>query len=777
MKKRILAFVTAILMSANTVLAADGFWLSGELEASVRDVYGELGKDVEWDAETKTVSVDDNIFISADGITANGEDLGGNGHIIGGRMYAPAELLAKSLGADYTENDESAEISFDGKKAVVSPNEESESGWKYGGGKPWVDSNLKENIDKNVSLKDDFNMAVNADWMLKTEIPADSMRYMKEFGEDDIINDNIKKLLTDKTLTGKDAEIVQSYYAALLDWDARESLADDVKADIEQIEDISSLDELNDYLLYTDEETKYPYSPYIQTLIDIDIKDTAKYVFIANEPSLILGDSAEYDEMSDYGEKIYEGKKQLVEKIMARYGYTKEQADEYYEDAIDFDALMAPAIFTNDEQNSPDIFGKIYRYTTYDELYKAAGEYPLKALVEGSGLGGSKKVVEATPGYTAQIGKIYIEDNLDIIKANLIINDVLASAAWTDKASLDDYYDYVKSVAGIEAPSYEKYAVSMVRSAFSDIIAKLYVEKYTDERVKQEVTELCHEIIGEYKLMLSENDWLTEETKKKAIEKLDCISLNVAYPDKYKDYSSLDLKGKDLDDILEKLVEYSMEEEKSNINGTVDRTYWSDGIDPLDLNACYEAYNNSVIILLGEIMAMYDPSQGDEDLYAGLGVIIGHEISHAFDPSGAQFDKDGNLNDWWSDSDRAAFKAKTQKLIDYFDKVQPYTGCSYSGDFVQGEAVADLGGMKCILKICEKKENFDYDKFFRAYASSWATLSRPETEDYLVMVDEHPLHYLRVNTTAAQFDEFVKTYDIKPGDGMYITPEDRFGVW
>lgn len=777
MKKRVCAFITAVLMSANTVFAADGFWIGGELNASVRDVCEELGKAVEWDAESKTVSIDGNASISEDGIAVNGETLGGAGQLINDRMYAPAELLAKSIGAELVSNDEGSVISLNGAQSVINTDAEAESGWKYGGGRPWVDSNLKENIDKDVSLKDDYNMAVNADWMLKSEIPAGYSRFMKELDADIKINTQIKKLYTDKSLKGKSAELVQSYYAALLDWDAREKLSEYIKDDINEIEEISTLDELNDYLLYTDEDNKYPVSPFISIGVDVDIHDSSNYIFLVDAPGLILGDSAEYDEMSDHGEKIYEGKKQLVEKIMARYGYTKESADAYYEAALDWEALTAPAIFTSEEQNSPDILDKVYKYTTYDKLYKAAGSYPLEAMAEGMGFDGSRVVAEATPGFAEQIGKIYNADNLEIMKAELIVNNVLGAATSTDKASLDDYYAYVKSITGMDAPSYEEYALNTVKSSLITPTVQLYVEKYGDEKIKQEVTQLCREIIDEYKLMLTENDWLTDETKKKAVEKLNSISLKVAYPDKFTDLSMLEFAGKDLYDISNELYNYAMEREKSRINSTVDRSNWDDGISPLVVNAGYDALTNSIFIFLGEIIALYDPSQGEEALYAALGTTIGHEISHAFDPTGAQFDKDGNLNDWWTAEDNAAFKAKTQKLIDYYDKVQPFAGCEYSGDHVQGEVVADLGGMKCILAICKKKENFDYDKFFRAYASAWATTSTGEFEEYLVVMDEHPMHYLRVNAVVQQFDEFIKTYDIKEGDGMYMAPEDRFLVW
>ena len=179
-----------------------------------------------------------------------------------------------------------------------------------------------------------------------------------------------------------------------------------------------------------------------------------------------------------------------------------------------------------------------------------------------------------------------------------------------------------------------------------------------------------------------------------------------------------------------------------------------------------------------EILAFYSADSSKERLYATLGAsTIGHEISHSFDVSGSKFDKDGNKKDWWTDEDRAAFEKRSAKLIEYYDNIIPYEGGTYSGKFIRDEAIADMGGLQCILRIAKKHKNFDYDTFFREYARSWAHLTTPYNEYILVISDQHPLSYLRTNVTLQQFDEFLDTYDIKEGDGMYLAPEDRIKVW
>ena len=161
----------------------------------------------------------------------------------------------------------------------------------------------------------------------------------------------------------------------------------------------------------------------------------------------------------------------------------------------------------------------------------------------------------------------------------------------------------------------------------------------------------------------------------------------------------------------------------------------------------------------------------------GIGTIIGHEISHAFDTDGSQFDKDGAIADWWTDKDYAAFQARTAKLAAWYDGFIPCEGVTYSGKQVQCEAIADMGGVKCMLGIAAGQAEFDYDAFFRQYAISWRAQMLPSHLYILIARDVHPLNYLRVNATLAQFDAFVDFYGIQEGDGMYIAPENRVAVW
>ena len=247
-------------------------------------------------------------------------------------------------------------------------------------------------------------------------------------------------------------------------------------------------------------------------------------------------------------------------------------------------------------------------------------------------------------------------------------------------------------------------------------------------------------------------------------------------PDDLEDYSDLKLKGRSLYEDYGRITDYYYKQDIARINQKVNKDAWY--MSTLETNAFYDAGNNSINILLGILGGeFYQDDMSEEELYSGIGMVIGHEISHAFDPTGAQFDAKGNYANWWTDEDRAAFDARAQKLIDYFNSITAFDGKKVSGKNVQGEAIADLTSLQCMLRLAKEKKDFDYDQFFRHYASIWRCYSTVQYENYRMKQDPHPLAYLRVNAMVQQFEEFYQTYHVTSGDQMYLAPEKRLTVW
>ena len=260
-------------------------------------------------------------------------------------------------------------------------------------------------------------------------------------------------------------------------------------------------------------------------------------------------------------------------------------------------------------------------------------------------------------------------------------------------------------------------------------------------------------------------------------QQLDNMRINAVYPDKWIDYSGLKLKGLSFLDCMKAIDAYNRKLMQSHTNGKVDKELWS-GEELLIANAYYMPPENSINIIPGLLdKPFYYEGMSQEALLGGIGCVIGHEISHAFDTQGAQFDKDGNMNNWWTKADYASFQKRASKLIAYYDSITIWEGLQAQGELVQTEAIADMAGVKAILKYAESLPNFNYKEFFEAFATVWRRIMTPEADYWYTFNDVHPKACLRTNVTVQQFEEFYKTYDVKPGDNMYLAPEDRILVW
>jgi putative endopeptidase len=279
--------------------------------------------------------------------------------------------------------------------------------------------------------------------------------------------------------------------------------------------------------------------------------------------------------------------------------------------------------------------------------------------------------------------------------------------------------------------------------------------------------------------MLSENSWASKETIDYAIKKLDAIDINAAYPDKWTDYSGLSVEGDTVLGAIKDIVEYKHSLDMEKPGREVDKECWADDVNILDCNAYYNPSNNAIYICLGMMQEPFFTSKmSTEELYASVaGFWVGHEISHSFDANGARYDAEGNLRDWWSEEDKAEFRSRIEKLDAYLDEIVPFGDYHVTGKSIDTEMLADITGLQCALKMAEDEKDFDYDAFFREFASLNAAIIYYSEELSILQQDTHPLNYLRTNVSVQQFDEFYETYDVKEGDTMYLAPDERVAVW
>ncbi len=650
-----------------------------------------------------------------------------------------------------------------------------------GGGKPWIDSELKENISEDTPTdpKDDFYLYVNKDWILANEIPAGYPRWT-HFDERDLeVKDQCIKLLSDDSLKGHDAKLIRTYNDLILDWDARNAAG--VSGIKDMYEDILAVKDTKDLTgLLTDPERSYMLFSFadIGTTVGLNDPDTCMAGVVT--PSLILRDSAEYKNRTELGDMYYGYNKEMFTYLAQKMGMSREDAEKCFENAIEIETALSDNIYTLREQNSADYLDRINNEMSLAETVALAKVFPLGEMIASRGYDYDGPFIVNRPDYFKKLDELYTDENAEGLRDLVLVRYLLNSSGDLDKETYDKGNELVSSYFGISgAMPDDEMACSRVRSMLPASMQKVYISKYGSDEDKQKMTDLCQEVIDTYREMLSENEWASDEVKAQAIEKLDRITIHAAYPDKLRDTSDIDLAGCSLIEANRKLARIEKEHDRKLLGMKKDKEMWAEGFDILSCNAFYDPNDNTINMTIGMMgEPFYNSNMSTEELYASIvGFWVGHEISHAFDSNGSQIDAQGRLRDWWTPEDKEEFNRRIDRMDDYLDGIIAFGVKHFIGSNIDTEMVADITGVQCALRMASKVEGFDYDRFFVKNAELYAGVSTYSSELSVLLQDSHPLDYSRVNVPMQQFEEFYETYDIKEGDNMYLAPEDRLLVW
>ena len=645
-------------------------------------------------------------------------------------------------------------------------------------GSPWVDYILRENLEtvkaRPETPKDDLYLYANFDWAKNTEIRPGYTSESSFDAVDDEIREMCMDVLTDDSLQGEDAALVQGLYKACLDWDSRNALGlEPIQKIVDRILAVSSLDELTALFCDRDAET----GQFFGFGADTGLNDPETYLLTIGAMGLMLGDSAEYVERTEMGERIEAAYRMVAAKMLPKLGFAEEEALEMLDRALALETELAEGIMSSAEKMSPDYIQRINNQMSPDEAYALCENFPMSTIIDAWGYGAAESCLVTQPAYFEKLDAIYTEERLEDLKNYLLVGTAVGNLSILDRDCYELSIESSNMISGSTGsmPD-EEVAYAIASGALMVPMGRAFLEKYDSTQMKEDITRICQECIDYYRDMLAGEDWLSADTRAKAIEKLDAITIHAVYPEKWRDYSGLSLDGLNYYDCLKAIARFNEDYNRSLLNTKVDHDLWNFNI--LEANAYYNPQDNSINIIRGILgNVFYRDDMSTEELYAGIGSVIGHEISHAFDTNGAQFDASGVLNNWWTEEDYSAFLARAQKLIDYYDAMTAFGGYHVQGKNIQTEAIADMAGVKCMLGLLEQKGDADYRAFFEAYAKIWACLSTREMEYYSLMQDSHPLHYLRVNATAQQFAQFMEAFDVTVGDGMYLDPADCVLVW
>lgn len=662
---------------------------------------------------------------------------------------------------------------------TVKENSDSTPAIDYTDGRPWMDSNIEGNVtpETPTDLKDDFYLYVNKDRILDVVYQPGKIRQTALDRSSIQVEENKKRLLTDDSIEGFEAEQLRAFYNALDDWETRTPMAIALATNrLEKIDSLSSIKDFYDAVhVWGDTDSLSEYG-LINVNVTTSLADPTTYTAEIEGRNLLLGDAGEYKKRTDLGDRTYKMYKGIYELGLELIGAVMEE--DAFDRAIAFEAGIAEHTLTQEDLNRSDIFGKVNNILTLDEVDELLGpNYNFRKEMEDNGYI-SDTLWVVMPDQIAYLGEILSDEkNLDEIKNWMKVRVLINAAPDVSKEAMLTVEKINTETSGItESTPYESILVTFVGNYLNVPMQIAYVEEFASPEMKSDIKALCEDIAAEYKIMLSQEDWLEEETKKAAIAKLDNLKINSVYPDKWPDYSGLDIRGLNYYEARKAIRNYGLKLNREKLGKKIDPEIWS--VNVLEANASYNSMENSINIYLGILGdETYTTDMSKERVYGKIGAIIGHEISHAFDSKGSQFDENGNIRIWWTENDAKAFQEKVKKVQDFYSNISIYDDMYLNGAMLDGEVTADITGIQCILRLAEKDDDFDYDEFFRAYAEIWMSkrsLSSVETNYY---TDPHPPEYLRTNVTLQQFDKFLDTYGITEGDNMFLAPEDRILVW
>ena len=627
-------------------------------------------------------------------------------------------------------------------------------------------------------IEDDLYEAVNGAWIKDAKIPDDKPA---TGGFNDLVDEIDKQMMADfedyadgkKTSDDSRFNEMIKLYRVAKKFDLRKKVG---PVPLQRL--LASVTALDSYADYQKQWKNWVLmglpSPVLFD-IDADMKNATVYALFVSSPSLILPDKSYYEPAKkDQHDQLMKLWAAMVKELLLKLDYTEEQAAQLIKEAQAFDALLAPNVKSAEEAAD---YSKMYNPQTVAELAASTDQLDLAAVIKQLVGATPDKVIVMEPAYFKALNNI-LKDHFDLFKSWALINVVRDNASYLDDEMREINGRYSRALSGSKKPvSQQKFAYYLARDIFSQVAGDYYGKTYFGPQAKADVHHMVEQMIAVYKQRLTNNTWLSKATRDKAVLKLDKLGIQVGYPDKIPSLYD-HLKVDELESLIANLNQLSIVASKemfSRWNKPVDRMRWE--MSAATVNAYYHPFKNIIVFPAAILQApFYSLKQTSSQNYGGIGAVIAHEISHAFDNNGALFDEYGNLNNWWTPEDSAHFKELAQKMIDEFDGL-PIAGQKVNGKLTVSENIADGGGLSCALEAAKEEDDFNAQEFFINWATIWRMKATQQYEQLLLSIDDHAPQKLRANVQAQNQADFYTAFGIQPGDQMYKAPEDRVNIW
>ena len=524
---------------------------------------------------------------------------------------------------------------------------------------------------------------------------------------------------------------------------------------------------------------------YFHSYVYADPKNSSLNIFQMGQGGINLGEKEYYLDNDSITQNIREQYKVYIGKLFQLAGFTEAEAQQKVADVMEIETAIAKASRSATELRDPEAN---YHKMSFDELKKTISGIDWDAYVKGLGIQAPAELnveqVEPIQEVARLVNTLPISKHVSYLEYNLL--DAAASCLSDDfVAARFDFYGKVLSGRQVNQPRWKR-AVNSVNGMLGELVGEMYVEKYFPAAAKERMVKLVKNLQTALGERINAQEWMSDSTKVKAQEKLAAFHVKVGYPDKWKDYSKLDIKKDSYWANVCRASEWSFNDMYSRLGKPVDKDEWL--MTPQTVNAYYNPSTNEICFPAAILQPPFFNMEADDAAnYGAIGVVIGHEMTHGFDDQGRQFDKDGNLTDWWAPGDADRFKERAQVMVDFFNNIEVLPGLHANGELTLGENLADHGGLNVAYLAFQNAtkdaslgvvDGFTPEqRFFLAYATLWAGNIRDEQIRVYTKSDPHSLGRWRVNGALPHIQAWYDAFHITPSDPLYVAPEKRVNVW
>ena len=643
-------------------------------------------------------------------------------------------------------------------------------------------------IDQGIRPQDDLFRFMNGKWLKESTIPADRASDGAFYWLYEQAEKQVKQIILDqaasKAATGSNAQKIGDLYNSFMDEAGIEKLG--LSAIADDLAKAAGIKTVDDFLKTLGEFEARGLSGLFYTYVSTDNKDSTKNIVYLGQSGLSLPDEAYYRE--DEYKEIRQAFLKHVQKMFELANL--ENPSQSAAQVLEIETQLAAYHWDQVKDRDAEL---TYNKKSFSELKQLAASFNWPLWIQSSNTPAKvlDQVIIRQPSYLEGLSKLLAAFDLPKWRSWLSWHVLSGASPYLSAAFVNENFNfYGTTLSGIpKLKDRWKRGVGLVEGALGEAVGQIYVERHFGENAKTKMVELVANLTKAYRVSIEGLSWMSQETKERAYIKLEKFTPKIGYPDKWRDYSALEIKAGDLIGNLAQIAKYSQDYEYNKIGKPVDKSEWY--MTPQTVNAYYNPGMNEIVFPAAILQPPFFDVNADDYAanYGGIGAVIGHEIGHGFDDQGSKYDGDGNLVNWWSDIDRKEFEKRTKKLIDQYDQLSPAAApdVKVNGALTVGENIGDLGGLTIAYKAYEISLNGKQppvidgysgaQRFFMGWAQSWRGKYRAEEVRRRIATDPHSPDEFRCNQIVANLDEFYQAFGVGENDKHFMKADARVRIW